>query len=75
TIVDDATGQIYRVLGRGMNGDPENEIVLDRDWEGAVLPVLAFVWVVPPAVTSAGPPVRVGGRNPCIGIYQRVISF
>lgn len=71
TIVDDATGQIYRVLGRGMNGDPENVIVLDR----AVLPTPVFVWIVPPAVTSDGPPIRVGGRNPCIGIYQRVVSF
>jgi len=34
TIVDDEMGQIYRVLGRGMNGDPENVITLDRDWEG-----------------------------------------
>lgn len=65
TIVDDATGQIYRVLGRGMNGDPENVITLDRNWEG---PATGFVWVVPPAVTDTGPPPRVGGRYPCVRV-------
>lgn len=79
TIVDDqfdivmATGwQIYRVLER-LAPPNDNEIVLDRDWEGFVA-VAGYVWVVPPAVMSEAP-VRVGGRNPGIGIYQRVISF
>jgi prepilin-type N-terminal cleavage/methylation domain-containing protein len=73
TIVDNqfdvvkGTWQIYRVLGRGMNDDPENVIRLDRNWEGLVLPDTAFVWVVPPAEGS--------GRNPCVGVYQTVIGF
>jgi prepilin-type N-terminal cleavage/methylation domain-containing protein len=67
TIVDDATWQIYRVLGRGMNGDPENVITLDRDWRDWQEPLGDFVWVVPPAVGS--------GRYPGIGIYQRIVSF
>jgi prepilin-type N-terminal cleavage/methylation domain-containing protein len=64
TIVDDVMWQIYRVLGRGMNDDPENVITLDRDWEGSAT---GNVWVVPPAVGSS--------RYPGIGIYQRVVSF
>ncbi len=65
TIVDDATGQIYRVLERDAN--ISNEIRLDRDWRNWVVPSGDFVWVVPPAEGS--------GRNPCIGVYQTVIGF
>ena len=62
TIVDDATGQIYRVLERDRNAP--DEIVLDRDWEGPA----AFVWVVPPADGS--------GRNPCVRVDPtHTISF
>lgn len=59
-IVDDSTGQIYRVLKR----DPEvpDTIELDRPWQGG-----NSVWVVPPAVG--------GGRYPCIAVYQRVSRF
>ncbi|MHC4573630.1 MAG: hypothetical protein ACYS76_05790 [Planctomycetota bacterium] len=61
TIVDDATGQLYRVLER----NPESStIVLDRDWTG---PSLGRVWVIPPPPT--------GGRYPVIAIYQRIIRF
>ena len=66
TIVDDETGEVYRVIERIR--DYEDEIILimlDRDWEG---PVSGFVWVVPPAVTSSGPPVQVGGRYPCVRV-------
>ena len=67
TIVDDATGRIYRVLERILDDD-EIVLILDRDWEGPVPPADVFVWVVPPAVTNSGPPVRVGGRNPCVRV-------
>ncbi len=62
TIVDNETGQIYRVLERYASDD--DTILLDRNWEGDAT---AFVWVVPPPVG--------GGRGPCIGVYQRVIRF
>jgi Tfp pilus assembly protein PilV len=62
TIVDDATGRIYRVLERYKN--PDNTILLDSDWEGSST---GKVWVVPPPVG--------GGRYPCISVYQKVIRF
>ena len=62
TIVDDATGQIYRVLERyGPNLDL---LRLDRTWQGGAN---SFVWVISPPVN--------GGRYPCIGVYQKVMSF
>jgi len=61
TIVDNLTGQIYRVLKR----DPArpDTITLNRPWRGGG----GYVWVVPPAVS--------GGREPCIAVYQKVIRF
>jgi prepilin-type N-terminal cleavage/methylation domain-containing protein len=58
TIVDDATGRIYRVLERYK---PPNDsiILLDRNWDGSSP---GDVWVVPPPVG--------GGRYPCITVYQ-----
>lgn len=64
TIVDDQTGQIYRVVER-QPYPKDNVIVLDRVWEGPVEPFR--VWVVPPPDN--------GGRYPCIGVYQKVIMF
>ncbi len=62
-ILDDETGQIYRVLKRD-----EQWIYLDRDWVGEFTGrMFVDIWVVPPAVG--------GGRNPVIGVYQRVIKF
>jgi hypothetical protein len=62
TIVDNMSGQIYRVLER----DPvmPDRIILDRFWQGGPT---GSVWVVPPPIG--------GGRYPCIAIYQRVIRF
>ena len=71
TIADDATGSVYRVVRRTRN----DVIVIDGDWRDWQAPLGDYVWVVPPAVMSDGPPVRVGGRNPGIGICQRVVSF
>ena len=63
TIVDNETGQIYRVLERYASPD-DNKVLLDRNWKGSTD---GSVWVVPPPVS--------GGRGPCIGVYQRVIRF
>ena len=62
TIVDNETGQIYRVLERYTS--PDNTILLDRNWQGGPT---GEVWVVPPPVN--------GSRYPCIAIYQKVIRF
>ena len=62
TIVDNQTGQIYRVLER--DADAPNTIILDRPWRGGTA---GLIWVVPPPVS--------GGKCPCIAIYQRVIRF
>lgn len=61
TIVDDATGQIYRVLERYSTAP--NTIRLDKDRQGTI----TRVWVVPPPVG--------GGRYPCIAVYPKVIRF
>ncbi len=61
TIVDNQTGQIYRVLERDA---VVPEIILDRPWLGGPT---GSVWVVPPPIG--------GGRYPCIAMYQRVIRF
>jgi len=63
TIVDDRTGQLYRILERYAPPD-DKTILLDRPWEGGPP---GWVWVVPPPVN--------GGRYPCIAIYQKVIRF
>jgi Tfp pilus assembly protein PilV len=58
-LVDDSTGQVYRVLER--YGTPPDKIRLDRAWSGG------SAWVVPPATS--------GGRNPVVAVYQDVIRF
>lgn len=62
TIVDDKTGEIYRVIER--NTDQPNTIRLNRNWQGSLT---ASVWVVPP---PSG-----GGKNPNIAVYQKLIRF
>jgi len=66
-LVDDATGQIYRVLER--YGNPPDKIRLDRPWTGGAIGSSSggWVWVVPPATS--------GGRNPVVGVYQDVLQF
>lgn len=66
TIVDDATGRIYRVLERYR--DKPETILLDRDWDDSPPGGSPnAVWVVPPPVG--------GGRYPCIAVYQKGIRF
>ena len=61
-LVDDATGEIYRVLER-YRDDPDL-VKLDRAWSGSPL---GRVWTVPPA--------RSGGRSPLVAVYQRILRF
>jgi prepilin-type N-terminal cleavage/methylation domain-containing protein len=65
TIVDDATGQVYRVLER--YGTNLNLLRLNGTWQGGIANL--GVWVVPPP-SSFG-----GGRYPCIAVYQKIIRF
>jgi len=64
TIVENGTGQIYRVVERGADPAHPEQITLARDkpWRGG-----DSVWVIPPPVG--------GGRNPCIAVYQKLIRF
>ena len=64
TIVENGTGNIYRVVERGVDPAYPEQITLARDkpWQGGDL-----VWVIPPPIG--------GGRYPCIGVYQKVIRF
>jgi type II secretory pathway pseudopilin PulG len=62
TVVDDKTGQIYRVIERDAN--QTNRFRLDRPWQGEQS---GWVWVVPPPLT--------GGKNPNITIYQKIVRF
>ncbi len=72
TIIDDRTGRMYRVLERyaaepaGPAGPPLDRVIkLDKDWQGSLED--AAVWVIPPPVG--------GGKNPCIGVFQKLIRF
>jgi hypothetical protein len=64
TIVENGTGNIYRVVERGADPAFPEQITLaeDKPWQGG-----DSVWVIPPPVG--------GGRYPCIGIYQKLIRF
>ncbi len=67
TLVDDQTGQIYRVLQRYR--EPPERIKLDRPWTGGDVdaPADGWVWVVPRSVA--------GGRSPLVAVYQKVLRF
>ena len=80
-IVDDRTGRIYRVLERYT---PPNDhiILLDKDFNyydadgDSFESEDWFVWVVPaPWAPGGGNTWKVSGKNPCIGVYQKVIKF
>lgn len=66
TIVENATGNIYRVTERGADPTHPEQITIvqdkDKPWPGG-----SSVWVIPPPVG--------GGKNPCIAVYQKIISF
>ena len=61
-IVEDTFGRIYRVVER--NSTNPDEITIERDWQGLVSDK---IWVIPPPVG--------GGRQPCIGVFQKEMLF
>jgi hypothetical protein len=70
SLVDEATGQIYRVLKRPANpADQPDTIKLDRPWTGGPItpPAGGGVWVVPPASGS--------GRDALVAVYQETVRF
>lgn len=62
TIADNRTGLLYRVLQRV--ADAPNVLTLDKAWQGGTTD---SVWVIPPPMG--------GGRDPCIAVFQKLISF
>jgi hypothetical protein len=72
TIVDDATGHIYRVLER--YSSLPDVVLLDRDWDAST-PAPDYVWVVPPPVTIGFNVLVSSGRYPCVGVFQKIIRF
>ena len=62
TIVDNRTGLLYRVVQR--DADVPNVITLDKAWHGGTTD---SVWVIPPPFD--------GGKDPCIAVYQKLVSF
>ncbi|MBN2272350.1 MAG: hypothetical protein JXN61_17190 [Sedimentisphaerales bacterium] len=70
TIVENTTGQIYRMVNRVVQPDPliPDTIILDRPWNpDGRYPNPDFVWVVPPAIGH--------GKGPCIEVYQGEVWF
>ena len=65
TILDDATGKIYRVIARKI--DEPNVVVLDRAWEDMLLLPNDSIWLVPPPMS--------GGKNADIEVFQRIMRF
>jgi len=71
TIVEDSTGERYRVIERAASGIAE-ELTLDpaKPWLGG-----DKVWAVPPPMIPGSVPPAVRGRGPCIAVYQTKIKF
>jgi prepilin-type N-terminal cleavage/methylation domain-containing protein len=63
-IVENTFGRIYRVAER--NSTNPDEITIERTWQGPVSGTI-WVWVIPPPVG--------GGRQPCIGVFQKEMLF
>jgi prepilin-type N-terminal cleavage/methylation domain-containing protein len=77
TIVDNATGRIYRVLER-YKAPADDTILLDRNWDDSPPGgTPQKVWGVPSPLApgSIAADKRCSGRYPCIAVYQKVIRF
>lgn len=63
-IVDNATGQIYRVIERDEAGS--GVVTLDREWDYNT-PAPDKIWIIAPPDS--------GGANPAIAVFQEIIEF
>lgn len=81
-LLDERTGKIYRITSKYKNTSNEWRIELDRNWEyewynkdgewldGSNNPYTytpEFIWCIPPAID--------GDKSPCVGVFQRIMSF
>lgn len=74
-ILDDITGQIFTIQERLNAGQ---QIVLDRKWHTYVAGNIYNVWVIPSAIKTLGigaTPPTLGGRWPCVWVFQDKIKF
>jgi prepilin-type N-terminal cleavage/methylation domain-containing protein len=63
-LLENKQGGLYRVVEiKDVDNDGVKEVILDKDLTVAD----PWCWVIPPAVGST--------RNPCIGVYQRILTF
>lgn len=68
-IIDNASGRIYRVVGR-----KDNVFQLDRDWDSDTAEP-SKIWFLPsPAIVSGGK-LQAHGNNPDVEVFQRIIRF
>jgi len=75
-LVDDYSGEIYRVLER--YPAPDDDIVLlDKNWKLPAISSPYYMWLIPPSAVRGytGSEIMLSGKSPCIGIYQKVIRF
>jgi len=66
-IIDNATGQLYRVIER----DEDTTITLDRKWEGTS--TSPYIWFMSPPEDEKG--TEIVGKNPDVEVFQRIIRF
>ena len=73
-IVDDATGEVYRIreIKEQTSSNVEARLlVLDRDFNSTS----TDIWVVAPAAKVNGGSIIYMGKNPCVGVYQKIMKL
>jgi prepilin-type N-terminal cleavage/methylation domain-containing protein len=63
-IIDNANGQLYRVVKKEENIANKIVITFDRPWQGGNS---ATIWLIPPPQS--------GGKNAGVEVYQRIMKF
>lgn len=73
-IVDDATGDVYRIREIKDADSPKIEarlLVLDRDFNS----MSTDIWVVAPPAKMISGKIYYMGKNPCVGVYQKIMKL